>query len=411
MLKGHTLSETKDQSLTLSETAKHGQKNLKLMEVNYRRNQESDYTEQMQHLYETFDYKTNSDYYWGNPELSILYGSPIYDDSSSAQKKALNHLYWVFHYYATAGTENNTIFYNQITASAFFPYKDYEILCHTLDVETSQERYHINAFHTIGNATEMALLDGLVFGCSRSTSPSAIQKEFEVHKGLAGRAAPPFLMQIYTANFANSPFLASQYYAARGIGNLHLKNKEYSFSQYYKELEKKNEFIPAPTKVARLHLLDESFHTATSQLISHDLYKDFPQPTAREKFMANMMVYMLQRNVLKGMSGAIPGCYAGDGTFVMPLIYKLLQTPLFNMSSQEALEAMEKCFCHEHEGFHVAYKYHQRLLADLRKFLEDLDYLWPINREMRLMESVSSVDTAIKNNIKAFKQFSSSIAR
>ncbi|MEC4812026.1 MAG: hypothetical protein SAK29_01895 [Scytonema sp. PMC 1069.18] len=411
MLKGHPLSEIKGQYLTGSEKLVHGQKNLKLMEVNYRRNQESDYTEQMEHLYKTFDYDANKDYFWGLPELSILYGSPVYEMSSPEQKKALNHLYWAFHYYATAGTENNTIFYNQITASAFFPYKDYEILCHVLDVETSQERYHINTFHTIGNATEMALMGELVFGCTRSTKPDAVGKEFEVHKGLAGRAAPPLVMQLYTANFANSPFLATQYYAARGIGNLHLKNKEYGYTLYYKELEKKGDFIPAPTQAARLHLLDESFHTATSQLISHDLYKDFPQPTAYEKFMANMMIYMLQRNVLKGMSGVIPGCFAGDGTFIMPLIYKLLQTPLFGMSSQEALEIMEQCFCQEHEGFQIGYKYHQRLLGDLRKFLESLDYLWPVNREMHLMESVSSIDKAIKNNITAFKRFSHSVLK
>ncbi len=411
MLKTHNASETQAKFSPLSEGIVQGRKNLKLMEVNYRRNTESDYTEQMEALYKNFDYSSNSDYYWGDAELSILYGSPLYEAASPSQKTALNHLYWAFHYYATAGTETNTIYYNQITSSTFFPFDDYEVICHTLDVETNQERYHVQAFHTIGNQTELALMGETVFSCPRSTRPTEMDKKFEIHKGLAGRAAPQPVKHLFTLSLSNSPFLASQYYTARGIGNLHLKNKENTFSQYCKQLEKKGEFVPAPTAVARLHLLDESFHTATSQLISHDLYKDFPKPTAYEKFMGNLMVYLLQRNVLKGLSGAIPGCFAGDGSFVMPLIYKLLQTRLFGMSSQEALLMMEKCFCHEHEGFHVAAKYHQRLLSDLRKYLEGLDYLWPVNREMRLMASVSSIDKAIQNNIKDFKRFSKSVAR
>jgi hypothetical protein len=80
------------------------------------------------------------------------------------------------------------------------------------------------------------------------------------------------------------------------------------------------------------------------------------------------------------------------------------------MSSKEALVMMEKCFCHEHEGFQVAAKYHQRLLSDIHKYLDGLDYLWPVNREMRLMASVASISKAIQSNIKIFKEFSWSIA-
>lgn len=410
MLKTHQAPDTKNKFLPPSESIVHGRKNLKLMEVNYRRNTESDYTEQMEELYKSFDYSSNSDYYWGEPELSILYGSPLYEQASPAQKKALNHLFWAFHYYATAGTETNTIYYNQITSSTFFPFDDYEVICHTLDVETNQERYHVQAFHTIGTQTELALMGETVFSCPRSTRFNEMDKKFEIHKGLAGRAAPRSVMHLFTLNLSSSPFLASQYYTARGIGNLHLKNKENTFSQYFKQLEKNGEFVPAPTAVARLHILDESFHTATSQLISHDIYKDFPKPTAYEKFMANAMIYLLQRSVLKRISGTIPGCFAGDGTFVMPLIYKLLQTRLFGMSSQEALLMMEKCFCQEHEGFHVAAKYYARLRSDLCKYVEGLDYLWPVNREMGLMESESPIDKAVKNNIKDFKRFSKSVA-
>jgi hypothetical protein len=80
------------------------------------------------------------------------------------------------------------------------------------------------------------------------------------------------------------------------------------------------------------------------------------------------------------------------------------------MSSQEALEWLEKCMCQEHDGFHLTLKYHQRLLSDLRRLFEPIDYLWPVNHEMRVMASGGSIDKAIKNNIKAFDRFSKTVA-
>ncbi|NEO42334.1 MAG: hypothetical protein F6J90_40845 [Moorea sp. SIOASIH] len=378
------------------------------MDINYRRNTDSDYTEKMDQLSKNFDYSSNSDYYWGEPELSILYGSPLYEAASPSQKKALNHLFWALDYYLIAATETNTILFNEVTANAFFPFDDYEVICHTLDVETNQERYHVRAFNNIGNKTEIALLGETVFHCPRSTKPQEMDKTLSPFKGMGGRTSSPLGMHVYTISISNSPFLASQYYTARGIGNLHLKNREYTFSQFYKKLEKKRDFIPAPTAVSRYHLLDESFHTATSQLMSHEIYKDFPKPNIWEKYLANQAVYRLQIDVFNGLSTTVPGTCASN---FMPMVYKLLQTPLFGMSNQEALLMMEKCFCQENEGLHVTAKYYQRLLSDIRKFLEGLDYLSPVNREMRLMASSGSVEKAVANNIREFKQFSRSVKR
>jgi hypothetical protein len=88
---------------------------------------------------------------------------------------------------------------------------------------------------------------------------------------------------------------------------------------------------------------------------------------------------------------------------------KILESPIFDMSTQEALQWIEKCLCHEHEGFHLNLKAHNHLLSDLRKFAERLDYLCPVNREMRVMASGASIKKAIKKNITTFKQFSESI--
>jgi hypothetical protein len=80
------------------------------------------------------------------------------------------------------------------------------------------------------------------------------------------------------------------------------------------------------------------------------------------------------------------------------------------MSSQEALQWLEKCLCQEHDGFHLTLKYHQRLLTDMRRLLDPIDYLWSVNRELRLMASGGSINKAIQNNSKAFEQFSRSVA-
>ena len=195
----------------------------------------------------------------------------------------------------------------------------------------------------------------------------------------------------------------------RIIANLYLKNMEHSILKYFKKLDNRGDFIPTPTAISRNHFLDEAFHTTISQLIAKDMYKDFAKPTAYEKFIANLGIYKLQRGTLGGLSGVLPHRYFADDFPIMELIYRLLQAPLFGMSAREALDWMERCFCREHEGFHVATKNRQRLLADLRRFFEDVDYLSASNREMRLMASRGSIKTAIQSNIKTFQQFSRAV--
>lgn len=403
MIDSTQLSETDQSDPNLSNV--QVKKHIKLTEITYRNNIASSYTEKIEELDNNFNYSSNSEYYWNEPELSILYGTSLYEAASPSQKIALNHLHWIGGYNLTAASETNTLFYNQLTANVFYNIGGYETLCHELDVETSQERYHIHAFRKIGKMTEEAILGKVIIGNLLTNDESK-----EIHKGLIGRLSPGLLGAIFRMNWGSTPFLASQYYALRLIANMFLKNTEHRRSHYCMELEKKGEFVPAPTSVSRYHFLDESFHTTTSQLIAQDLYKDFPKPTAYEKFMANLSIYMMQLTLLNGLSGAVPGSFVTDKTFIMPLVYKILQTPLFGMSAQEALDWIEKCFCQEHEGFHVNLKYHQRLFSELRRFFGGLDYAWSINREMRVMASAGSISKAIQNNIKDFNQFSRSVS-
>ena len=443
-------------------------KHIKITEINYQRNIDSDYTEKIEQLDKNFDYRSNSDRYWSPPELSMLYGTPLYDQTTPTQKLALNHLYWATQYNQTAATEANAVLYNQVTAGVFSALKGYDTLCQELDLETAQERHHIHAFHTIGYKTKKALLgqaafsaplqgklhksnkNGLaakqkllsLFSFNLESSPMAAFQDSAFHliankvmlknqaqyyshylraleekgefipaqtTGLLGQIAPKPLLKFFTLNCGSSPFLACVFYVTRFLANMLLKNYEYRYVQHYRELEKSGDVIPVPTAVSYNHLMDESFHTTTSELIAQDLYKDFTKPTAYEQAIANITIYRAQSVGLSGLSGGLVGIFRTDDSFLLSF-YKLLQSPVFNMSAPDALYWIEQCFCHEHEGFYLNLKYHQRLLTDLRRFFADMDYLWPVNRNLDIMAAGGSIERAIKSNTKAFKQLSRSVA-
>lgn len=440
---------------------------VKLTEINYRRNTESDFTEKIAALDKVFDYASNSEHNWGEEELSLLYGTPLYDQASPAQRLALNHLYWTTQYNQTAATEANAVLYNQVTAGVFSNVGGYDSLCQELALETDQERDHIHAFHTIGYKTKRALLgqtgftasiqgksvkhnsgklpaakssnSGFNFGWKRSPLAafqdpafrfvtnqvllreqaqyySTYLQEFEQKgepipaqtTGLLGQLAPRPLLQFFTLNCGTSPFLSCVFYVARFMANMLIKNYEYRYSHYFKTLEHRGEFIPAPVAVSHYHLLDEAFHTTTSQLIAQELYKEF-KPSAYEKFVANATIYRAQSIGLSGLSGGLPAIFRNDDAFILSY-YRLLQSPVFGMSSEDALYWLDRCLCEEHEGFHVTLKYHQRLLTDLRRLFDGIDYLWAVNREMNVMASGGSIAKAIQANRTAFQQFAKTAA-
>ncbi|NEQ85370.1 MAG: hypothetical protein F6K26_36230 [Moorea sp. SIO2I5] len=443
---------------------KNNQKHFTLIERTFNNNVKSEYTEKIEELGKNFNYQVNRDFYWSDPELSVLYGTPIYQAASPSQKIALNHLFWVAMYNGVAANEAATILYNQVTRGVFVKVGGYETLCRELETETNQEHYHVKTFQKVGYKTKQALLGKALLKNSFQSKWYKSQKQrrlignilnllpkklllsldwdktwrWTVEKmlpgqknyrsqyleelvqrnepipghaeGIMGRLAPRQMQPFFAYNWGSSPFFSCQYYTMRYIANANLKNKEYSYFKYFKDLHKGSEFIPTPTAISHFHLLDESFHTTISQTIARDLYKDFSPPTAYEKFVANMAIYMMQHNVLSGISCIFPSECVTDEPLFMLLCYKILRSPIFGMSSDEALNSMQQSLCQENEGFHVTLKYHQRLLSDLRRFFNDIDYLWPVNREMRLMDSAANIDRAIQANIKTFKQFAKAVA-
>ena len=428
---------------------RQGNKHIKLIEKTYRSNIVSDYTEKIEQLDKKFKYSSNSNCYWSEPEHSLLYGTPVYEAASSSQKIALNHLHWFTKYNYTAETETETVAFNQITSSVFRVIGGYDTICQELDLETQQEYSHIHAFRKMGLMTATALIGNKPLQNlqkSHSYKPSLghnswvtsqyyalrflaknmlkTKRQYYSHylsqvegkekfvvttptKGILGRGISASWQGFFTFNWGGgSPFLACQYYAARMMGNILLKGMEYPLVKYFRKLEKQGEFIPVPTAVSYYHHLDEAYHTTMSRVLSQEMYKDFPNPTAYEKFIANLSIYMVQKASFSGLSGVFPHRYLKDDLFLMTFIYELLQSPLFGMSPREALHWMDRCFCCEHEGFHLAMKNHQHLLSDFRRFFSNFGYLWPVNREMRLMVSGGNIDRTIKNNIKTLRQFS-----
>lgn len=440
-------STTRPQAKATAE--KRQRRHLKVINTTYHSNTDSDYTENIELLDKSFKYSDHSSYYWSQPEHSLLYGTPLYQAASPDQKLALNHLHWFTKYNYTAETETETIAFNQITSSVFKAIGGYETVCQELDLETEQEYTHVHAFRKMGLMSAIALIGKKPLqNLQRSHSYksnlghnswvtsqyyalrylaknmlkskeayySAYLSQLEAKekyvvttptKGILGRGISSSYQGFFTFNWGSgSPFLACQYYAARMMGNILLKGMEYPLVKYYRQLKKEGEFVPAPTAVSYYHHLDEAYHTTMSRVLSKDMYKDFSRPTAYEKFVANMSIYMVQRASFGGMSGVFPHRYLQDDRFLMTFVYELLQSPLFGMSRSEALHWLEKSFCQEHEGFYLAKNNHQHLLLAFRRFFDDFDYLWPVNREMKLMAAGGNIARAIQNNTKTFKGFS-----
>ena len=431
---------------------------LKVMKVTYKNNADSDYTEKIEALDKSFNYHSNREHFWLEQEQSLLYGTPLYEVATSEQKLALNHLHWVTNYMYIANSESEILAFNQMTANVFAATGFCAPTPQELELEIQQESSHIHAFYNIGYTTLKAILgkDAFKSPLKRQVSkraksenkakppvpayPHAILRSLislmlkqpnqdempvwtEVKKqnkeilipntgGFWGQGlSPAFLMQFFCFHWGLTPFLATNYYTSRYMANMFLKNQEYNIVKYYRKLEKQEQFIPTPTAISFYHFLDESFHTTTSQFLGQELYKQFPKPTIYEKSIANLVIYLVQLRSFNGLSATLPRRYFSDSLSDMAYVYKLLQSPVFGMSTSSALEWIEKCYCQEHEGWHITLKHHQHLLTELRRYLESIDYLWLVNREMRVMANNGSISKAIQQNRQTFQKFSQEIAQ
>ncbi|AFY79816.1 hypothetical protein [Oscillatoria acuminata] len=354
------------------------------LQLNYHRNQQQDQTASIDQAASTFSYFNCQNEYWNPEEFSLLYGTPLWDQSTPSQRLILNHLYWVAYYSQIISAEIATILFNQTSAAGLYAQEDFRLVCDMLDLESAQERAHINAFKTISEQVEAALFGKRIF-----TYPMrGPYTETMVHADT--NALKTWWKQLQLRCFgmlsSGNTFLACQYFTVRGLRTLNGKLVQHKLSQYYQNHQDK-ENAPIPAKISYYHFLDESFHFNSSTLLSHEVVTCLKKPTPFETFVANLGLRGCQKDHAH-FSVAINGIFWYDPA-LYSAIYELLRSPVFAMSDADAKQMMQDCFTQETAGLHRSYQTHQEARASYQVYLEKVDYAWKSNREMSIMAATS----------------------
>ncbi|AUS99834.1 P-aminobenzoate N-oxygenase AurF [Nostoc sp. CENA543] len=369
------------------------------LQINHTRNKQKDHTAVMDEAAVKFRYEDCKNEYWNPEEFSLLYGTPLWEQSTPSQKLILNHLYWVAYYSQIVSAEIATIYFNQTSAAGLYAQEDFRLICDTLDLESSQERAHINAFRTIAKQVEQTLFGKLIF-----TYP--MRGPFTETMVYADTNAlktwwKKIQLQYFGLISANNTFLACQYFTVRGVRTLNGKLVQHKLSNYYQK-HPQPELAPIPAKISYYHFLDESFHFNSSTIISHDVINFLPAPTAFERLVANLGVLGCQRDHFH-FSAAMNGIFWYDPA-LYGKIYYVLRSPVFNMGDAEAKEMMRRCFTEESEGLNRSFLTHQEAMASYQVYVEKLGYLWRRNREMSLMGG-NSISRCLAMQKRGFRRF------
>ncbi|MCT7987799.1 P-aminobenzoate N-oxygenase AurF [Laspinema olomoucense] len=365
-------------------TLLENEKIYRKLQLNYQRNKQQDQTASIDQAASAFSYPECEQEYWNPEEFSILYGTPLWDQSTPSQRLILNHLYWVAYYSQIISAEIATILFNQTSAAGLYAQEDFRLVCDMLDLESAQERAHIHAFKTISEQVEAALFGKRIF-----TYPMrGPYTETMVHADT--NALKTWWKQLQLRCFgmlsSGNTFLACQYFTVRGVRTLNGKLVQHKLSQYYQNHPNK-ENAPIPAKISYYHFLDESFHFNSSTLLSHEVVNCLKKPTPFESFVANLGLRGCQKDHAH-FSVAINGIFWYDPA-LYSAIYELLRSPVFGMSDSDAKQMMQDCFTQETEGLHRSYQTHQEARASYQVYLEKVDYAWKSNREMSIMAATS----------------------
>lgn len=371
----------------------------KKIEINHRRNKELDHTALLDDAAKQFNYEDCKDQYWNPESFSLLFGTPLWHESSEAQKTLLNQLYWVAYYSQIISAEIATIFFNQTSAAGLYGLNDFRGVCDMLDLESAQERAHINAFFTVSEKVEEALFGQRIFSYDMR-NPYAQTMIFPDTNKLKD-AWRNIQLRSFALLSSGSAFIASQYFTVRGIRTLNGKMVQQKLSHFYHK-NPDQETLPIPSAISYYHYMDESFHFNSSCIIGHDVVKSLPNPTAYEKLVGNMGILGCQRDhsnfsvVVNGLFWYEPALFES--------IYKVLRSQIFNMDHQEALNMMQRCFCEENDAVHASFGTMNLAIESYKKFLDPLDYVNKQNKDLTLMRRMS-VDKYLKTNRKAMRNF------
>ncbi len=367
------------------------QKLLRRLQLNYTRNQQQDQSDHLDQLVAQFNYQDCQHDYWNPEEFSLLYGTPLWDQASVHQRVILNQLYWVAYYTQIISAEIATILFNQTSAAGLFALEDFRLICDMLDLESTQERSHIYAFKTITTAVEQALFGERIFTYAMrgpftetmifadTNQLKTFWKKLQLHAfGLIS---------------ADNPYLACQYFTVRGLRTLNGKLIQYKLSRYCP-----SDQAPIPSQISHYHYLDESFHFTSSTLIGQEVVRCLKPPTAWETWIANLGIRGCQLDHYY-FSAAINGIFWFDPALV-PAIFKVLRSPVFNLDDREAKQLIWACFAEETEGLHLSFATHREAVASYQAYLDQIGYLWPSNRDIAIMAS-NSIEITLKRHRRA----------
>ncbi|MDX2097195.1 MAG: P-aminobenzoate N-oxygenase AurF [Leptolyngbyaceae cyanobacterium bins.59] len=369
-----SLQEPKHNTLREHETV------CRKLRLNYTRNRDQDHTPLLDEAAAAFRYEDCQDSYWNPEEFSLLYGTPLWDQASPAQRIILNQLYWVAYYSQIISAEIATIYFNQTSAAGLYAQEDFRLVCDTLDLESSQERSHIHAFRTVCDQVEAALFGKRVFSYAMR-GPFTETMVFADTNALK-RQWKKLQLQYFGLISANNTFLACQYFTVRGLRTLNGKLVQHKLSNYYQK-HPNPDTAPIPARISYYHFLDESFHFNSSTILSQDVLQCLPAPTPFEAFVANLGIRGCQQDHYH-FSTAINGIFWYDPA-LYPAIYEVFRSPVFAMDDRDARAMMQACFTQETAGLHRSFQTHQEALASYKVYLEKLGYVWKSNREMTLM--------------------------
>lgn len=369
---------------------------LKKLEVNWRRNKQQDHTALLDQAAKDFTWEAARGEYWCPEEFSLMYGTPLWHQATADQKRTLNQLYWVAYYAQIISAEIATIFFNQTSAAGLYGVEDFRVVCDTLDLESTQERAHINAFKKVSEATEQALFGERVFsypmrGPYEETMIFADTGPFKAWwKRLQ--------LRTYTLLSSSNAFIACQYFTVRGVRTLSGKLIQHQLSASHTK-HPTPDASPLPAKVSYYHFMDESYHFNSSNIISHDILKCLPAPTEFEKRVANLTLAGCQKDHGQ-FSIAVRGIFWHDPS-LFGAVEKILTSPVFGLDRPAALELMRKSFCEDNEAVQAAAATHKTAIDSYKHYLSDIEYVSAHNKEQRHM-SRASVETYLATNRKAF---------
>lgn len=374
-------------------------KTLRKLALNFRKNRQQDNTPAMDALAAAFRYEDCKALRWNPERFSLLYGTPLWDAASDEQRTRLNQLYWVAYYSQIISAEIATIFFNQTSAAGLYALEDFRLVCDTLDLESAQERAHINAFKTIGEAVEADLFGERLF--TYAMRGPYVETMIHANTARVKRFWRWLQLNAFTLLSSSNAFIGCQYFAVRGVRTLNGKLIQHQLSQFYTRSEDKQS-AAIPAKLSHHHFLDESFHFNSSTVISHDVLPSLQPPTRFERWVANRALSGSQQDHFH-FSTAVNGLFWYDPA-LFAKVYKILRSPLFQMNDREARRMMTACFTKESEGLHESAASREIAIASYREYLADLAYVSAENREMRLMRR-NSIARHLQTNRRELRRF------